>query len=160
MTRSSLWRPASQHEGLALTGLERDANLAGPGHVFAAPFPEDDVLARWSIVLADPDVRVDVVDGPDGLRAVAAYDAASLRQLFVRPESWGRGLGSAGVRRAVDAIGTGATLWVLGDNERARRLYEHLGWVPTGESQDSVWPPHPVELAYHWTGTTMRFLST
>jgi hypothetical protein len=28
----------------------------------------------------------------------------------------------------------GATLWVLRDNLRARRFYEHLGWAPDGRT--------------------------
>ena len=31
-------------------------------------------------------------------------------------------------------------------NHRARGLYEHLGWEPTGREQAAEWPPYPVEL--------------
>lgn len=159
MTQGARWRPAQEVDAVALMELERDANLAALGHVFPGPFPEDDVLARWSIVLADPEVRVDVVDGPGHLRAVTAYDETSLRHLFVHPDAWGEGLGRQGVDRATTAGGMGIRLWVLQDNERARRLYEFLGWVPTGECQECVWPPHPSELEHRWTGTMIRELS-
>ncbi|KQZ69853.1 GNAT family N-acetyltransferase [Nocardioides sp. Root151] len=148
MTQASTWRRAAPDEVLALMELERDANLAALGHVFPGPFPEDDVMARWAIVLDDPTVRVEVVDGPGRLRAVTAYDDSSLRHLFVHPDSWGEGLGREGAVRAMAAGGLGIHLWVLSANRRARRLYEHLGWTPTGQQQESVWPPHPTELEY------------
>jgi GNAT superfamily N-acetyltransferase len=152
--RVSVWRPAGPDEADALRDLERAANLVGLAHVFPPelPFPDEGVRARWAAVLAEPGVRVDVVDGPAGLLAFAAYDDRSLRHLAVHPDAWGRGVGRAGVERAVAAIRAGgadrALLWVLELNHRARALYDALGWVPTGRRQDCPWEPHPVELEY------------
>ncbi|MDN5893624.1 MAG: GNAT family N-acetyltransferase [Nocardioides sp.] len=147
------WRHAGADDALALMELERDANLVALSDIFTEPFPEDDVLARWALVLADQGVRVDVVDDADRLRAVAAYDGVSLRHLFVHPASWGEGLGRQGIERAVEAGGAGIRLWVLEANGRARWLYEHLGWRLTGQRQESVWAPHPVELEYRHCAT-------
>ena len=33
-------------------------------------------------------------------------------------------------------------------HHRARALYEHLGWEPTGREQPAEWPPYPTELEY------------
>ena len=138
------WRPAAPSEAVALRDLEREANLVGLAHVFPAsqfPFPDDDVLARWESVLADPAVTVEVVGPPRGLVALAAYDGNVLRHLATHPSVWGTGLGREAVSRS------GATrLWVLTDNHRARRLYEHLEWTPTGVTRDCPWPPYPVEM--------------
>jgi GNAT superfamily N-acetyltransferase len=138
------WRTASAADAVALRDLEREANLVGLAHVFPAadfPFPDDDVLARWREVLADPAVTVDVVDSGRGLIALAAYDATVLRHLATHPSVWGTGLGRAGIERS------GATrLWVLDSNHRARRLYASLGWQPTGSTRACPWPPHPVEI--------------
>ncbi len=141
------WRRATMIDAVALAELERSTNLVGLAHVFGdLPFPGDAVLARWTLVLADPEVVVEVVDGTDGLWAYVAYDPDALRHLGVHPSVWGRGLGAAGMARAIAA---GATrLWVLELNARARALYERMGWAPTGESQECPWPPHPRELAY------------
>ena len=140
----SEWRRATPADAVALRDLERAANLVGLADVFPAAdfaFPDDDVLARWEAVLADPDVAVDVVDSPSGLIAFAAYDAVVLRHLAVHPAAWGGGLGRTGVERS------GATrLWVLADNHRARGLYAHLGWRATGARRDCPWPPYPVEV--------------
>jgi len=141
------WRGATPADAPALRDLEKVASSAGLGHVFGdLPYPDDDVLARWALVLADAEVTTEVVEDADGLVAFVAYDAASLRHLGVRPDTWGTGLGREAVARAV---GGGSTrLWVLADNHRARRLYDALGWSPTGATQECPWPPHPVELEY------------
>ena len=149
------FRQAAPVDAVALLDLERDANLVGLGHVFDParyPFPDNAVLSRWALVLDDPEVTVDVVDGNSGLQAYVAYDDHLLRHLAVHPSAWGTGLARAAVDRAVTAMAAGgggrATLWVLDQNHRARGLYEHLGWEPTGRHQECPWAPHPVELEY------------
>lgn len=149
MTTSELtWRTAGPDDAVALRDLERAANLVALAHVFGdLPYPADDVLARWVLVLDDPGVTVDVLDAEaGGLLACAAYDDRSLRHLAVHPSAWGQGLGRAGVERAMAHIGPGATLWVLEANHRARGLYARLGWRLTGVTQECPWPPHPIEL--------------
>lgn len=141
------WRLATDDDAVALRDLERASSSAGLAHVFGdLPYPEDDVLARWVLVLADPEVTVEVVEDVDGLVVFTAYDMDSLRHLGVRPDRWGTGLGRAGVARAV-AAGAMA-LWVLAENHRARGLYDSLGWAPTGVTQECPWPPYPTELQY------------
>ena len=145
-TAPAVWRRAAADDAVALRDLERASSRAGLGHVFGdLPYPDDDVLARWAIVLADADVLVEVVEDELGLAAFAAYDD-SLRHLGVRPDRWGSGLGREGVARAVAA--GASTLWVLEANDRARRLYESLGWTPSGATQECPWPPYPTELQY------------
>jgi ribosomal protein S18 acetylase RimI-like enzyme len=141
------WRRATADDAVALRDLERLASLTGLAHVFGdLPYPDDDVLARWALLLDDPEVVVEVVEDDQGLVALAAHDGSSLRHLAVRPDHWGAGLGREGVDRARAA---GARrLWVLADNTRARRLYESLGWTPSGQSQECPWPPYPTELEY------------
>jgi GNAT superfamily N-acetyltransferase len=58
--------------------------------------------------------------------------------LYVLPEQWSRGVGTAlmqaGMQELRDLGMREATLWVLRDNLRARRFYEHLGWAPDGRT--------------------------
>ncbi len=149
-----VWRLATPSDAGPLRDLERSANLAALSHVFPPerfPFPDDDVLARWALVLADREVTTEVVDidGEQGLIAFAAYDAWSLRHLAVHPDHWGHGLAKAGVERALSAIKAGgateARLWCLEDNDRAQELYRRLGWGTTGTTRPAPWPPHPME---------------
>lgn len=150
------FRAATHADVAALRDLEREANLAALGHVFPPeryPFPDDAVLARWSLVLDDPGVSVLVAqdDGP-GLVMYAAYDATTLRHLAVRPSHWGQGLASTAIETALDAMdrrgSTTASLWCLEDNHRARRVYEHLGWRAAPDRREAPWPPHPTEMRY------------
>ncbi len=150
------FRRAGPEDAVALRDLERAASLAALGHVFPAeryPYPAGDVLARWHLVLADPETTVDVVDGDTGLACGVAYDVhASVRQLAVSPERWGEGLGRLALERAVgalrDADAGEVRLWCLAENTRARAVYEHLGWRVTGAEQPAPWPPYPTEVEY------------
>jgi GNAT superfamily N-acetyltransferase len=142
---ATTFRPAAADDAGALTALERDTNLVALAHVFPdVPYPTDEVRERWTRLIADPSVRVEVVGPPDRLDVYLAWDRQRLRHLGVRPELWGRGLARAAVGRA-DGV---RRLWVLRDNARARGFYEHLGWVPTGREQGAEWPPYPVEMEY------------
>lgn len=149
------FRPAGPDDAQVLGDLERDANLASLGHVFAPsehPFPEGAVVARWRAVLAEPGVSVEVVDGVDdsaGLRCYVAHDATTLRHLAVHPDAWGEGLARRAVERAVASIraaGGRPRLWCLVENHRAQGLYAHLGWVASGVERRAEWPPHPAEV--------------
>ena len=139
------WREATAADAVALRDLEREANVAGLAHVFAGlPFPDAGVLARWEATLAEPGVRVLMTEV-----AFVCWDAAGrVRYLAVHPDHWGAGLARDGLGLAVAAIraaGTTPTLWVLAANQRARRLYAHLGWEPTGGERAAEWPPYPTE---------------
>ncbi|QNN54315.1 GNAT family N-acetyltransferase [Nocardioides mesophilus] len=156
-----MFRDATLEDLAALRDLERESNLAALGHVFPAdrfPFPDDAVLARWSLVLDEPGCEVLVLDDPEPSRsrsrliAYAAYDDSWLRHLAVRPDHWGEGLASSAIDTALHAMdlrgSTSASLWCLEENRRARRLYEYLGWRPTEDRQPAPWPPHPTEMRY------------
>ena len=141
------WRRATAADAAALRDLERSASQIGLAHVFGdLPYPDDDVLARWVLLLDDPEVTVEVVEDEQGLVALTAHDGATLRHLAVRPDHWSVGLGREAFLRA-EAAGA-RRLWVLEANGRARRLYESLGWRPSGVTQECPWAPYPTEVEY------------
>ena len=81
------WRRATADDAVALRDLERVASRAGLAHVFGElPYPDDDVLARWALLLGDPEVVVEVVEDEQGLVALTAHDGSTLRHLAVRPD--------------------------------------------------------------------------
>ncbi|WNZ07596.1 GNAT family N-acetyltransferase [Streptomyces sp. 11x1] len=61
---------------------------------------------------------------------------AELYALYVHPGHWGGGVGAALLRTCAErceAVGHDRMLlWVLKDNVRARRFYEHHGFTPDG----------------------------
>jgi GNAT superfamily N-acetyltransferase len=146
------WRPAVAGDATGLRDVERAANLVALAHVFPVadfPYPDADVEARWRTVLTEPGVVVELHEDPDPVAFVAWDGDGRLRHLAVVPDRWGTGLARAGVTRAVVAIraaGLVPRLWVLDANGRAREVYAHLGWTPTGRRQRSEWPPYPEEL--------------
>ncbi len=85
-----------------------------------------------------------VLAGPDQIEPSVGHMA----RLYVAPDRWGRGIGSALYWAAIgflrEAAFAEATLWVLERNERARSWYEHLGWRPSGERK-TVYAPAGVE---------------
>ena len=89
---------------------------------YASFGPETDVLnAPWPHPLT--------ADGEGGR-------VAELYALYVRPAWWSTGTGRAlmgkVLARTAAAGYRSITLWVLRDNQRARRFYERAGFVPDG----------------------------
>jgi RimJ/RimL family protein N-acetyltransferase len=64
---------------------------------------------------------------------------AEIRQIYIAPEVWGKGLGkqlmSLALARLAAAGYAQATLWVLDTNSRARRFYERCGWMQDGAAR-------------------------
>jgi GNAT superfamily N-acetyltransferase len=62
-----------------------------------------------------------------------------LHSIYVAPEAWSRGLGSALFAGAVDDLRARGfaplVLWVIEANSRGRRFYERAGWHPDGARQ-------------------------
>ena len=90
-------------------------------------------------VVADEVVGfVDVVPARDD----ATPDTGEVTSIYVLPSAWvtgaGRGLMAAAVDRMRSDGFRAATLWVLRDNERARRFYERAGWSVDGTEKDDV----------------------
>jgi ribosomal protein S18 acetylase RimI-like enzyme len=107
----------------------------------------DRFAANWTRRLADPgDLEVlvgclaDRVVGFAGLGPSRDDDAPAglgeLQSLNLHPDHWGGGHGAAMTRAAMVRLRErghrSATLWVVEDNDRARRTYGGLGWVPDG----------------------------
>lgn len=104
-------------------GLDGDEPLSGIVG-YASYGPETDVLSGpW------PHSRT--TDGEDG-------SVAELYALYVRPAWWSTGTGRALMDRVLARTSAAGyrsiTLWVLRDNQRARRFYACAGFEPDGAS--------------------------
>ncbi|MDX3534545.1 GNAT family N-acetyltransferase [Streptomyces sp. MB09-01] len=81
--------------------------------------------------------------GPCRGRAPGARPVGEVYALYVSPDLIGRGigrrlLGEAHTRMRDRGFATSA-LWVLRDNQRARRFYERAGYLADGSTQDDVY---------------------
>jgi len=69
-------------------------------------------------------------------------ELGEVRALYVAPDRWRSGAGSALMAKAerllTDAGFTEAFLWVLEDNARGRRFYEAAGWDADGRTKTAV----------------------
>ena len=109
---------------------------------------------RSATLVAVADERVvgfvDVVPSRDD---DAAPDTGEVTSIYVLPTGWGTGAGRALMAAAVESLRSegfrAVTLWVLRDNERARRFYERAGWSLDSAAKDDVVAGAPVtEVRY------------
>ena len=82
-----------------------------------------------------------------------ARSAGELYSIYVDPDHWGSGHGRALIAEAEARLRSAgfaeATLWVLGDNPRARRFYEAAGWTLDGAiKQDTHLGTEVTEVRY------------
>jgi ribosomal protein S18 acetylase RimI-like enzyme len=74
----------------------------------------------------------------------AAPLTGELAAIYLAPQPMGRGIGRGLLVRAVNDLRergcTDATLWVLRENQRARRFYEAAGWRTDGATKDEERP--------------------
>jgi len=116
---------------------DEDAGIVG----YAAFGPETDVLsAPWPHPLS--------TGGEEGR-------VAELYALYVHPAWWSTGTGRAlmdrVLARSAAAGYSSITLWVLRDNQRARRFYERAGFAPDGATNVLTRLGDVLEVRYHRT---------
>lgn len=91
-----------------------------------------------------------VVDGQRTgvLQVEDTAEAILLSQIEILPQFQGRGIGTSVIRSLIDRSdreGKPLTLHVFRTNDSARRLYERLGFVATGEDE------HNIQMTYTLT---------
>ncbi len=86
-----------------------------------------------------PDRRL-VADEGDVIGTVT-FSGGEIQSLYVLPEYWSKGVGSALFREAVKVLKNRGfntvTLWVQQGNDRARNFFEQMGMAPAGQTRDS-----------------------
>ena len=75
-----------------------------------------------------------------------------LHGFYVRPEWWGTGVADELHAAALEAMPDcpELKLWVLEQNQRARRFYEKRGWRANGETRVVPYPPSPLDVGYSY----------
>ena len=108
----------------------------------------EDRLPLWERHLSDDDSATLVAefDGTVVGFALLGPDRddrsrGEIRAIYLDPLAWRRGIGRALMLASEDMLSERfptANLWVLDQNERARRFYEAVGWVHDGTSKPMV----------------------
>ena len=116
------------------------------------PFPNEVIQQRWIRELTDPAITPYVaVDEAADLVGFAARRDDELLHFGTAVRTWGSGLATwlhdALIATFPDDLDQ-LRLRVFDENQRARRFYEKLGWVPTGAQTRTSYPPHPTLLEY------------
>jgi RimJ/RimL family protein N-acetyltransferase len=122
-----------------------------PQHYLDAMDPSGEE-SRWKTHIAEtrwPTSGVLVAETAVGIVGFAGFSpsqetpaVAEIGTLYAMPEVWGTGIGKQLMLATLTTLGqadyTQATLWVLEDNERARRFYEAAGWRADGAAVEDT----------------------
>jgi RimJ/RimL family protein N-acetyltransferase len=135
--------------------IARAAAVVGFEHVFPpdlSEFPAEAIRADWISALTNPDGETYIAFEDDEAVGVVSLSEGVLQTLYVVPELWSRGIGSALHDLALDRLRARnvqeARLWTLTENHRARAFYERRGWRLTGRTRVVPHPPHPIDVEY------------
>ncbi len=107
-------------------------------------------VARFAQRLADGSMLALVAEVDNAIRAYVIYGssrdddltaAGEIHAIYAHPDHWSTGLGRALLAAAIDALAVRPiTLWVLENNERARRFYEIAGFHADGSRKQADMP--------------------
>jgi RimJ/RimL family protein N-acetyltransferase len=153
--RGTRLRPLTEQDLTELVVLQEAGGITALGHIFPQetnPFPREQVTERWRAEIADPDIDALAVEVDGRLQGFVALRGDELLHFGTAVDTWGTGLAEDAHDLAVDRLARrgarAARLWAFRENERAVRLYERLGWRPTGETRPTTFPPNPTLVAY------------
>jgi ribosomal protein S18 acetylase RimI-like enzyme len=135
-----------------LAALAEAPSAFGSTYAREADFTEErwrDRISERSVTFFAHEETADAA--PAGLAGVYVEDgAAELVSMWVRPSARGLGVGEALVEAAAAWAKTrdfrSLSLWVTESNAPAVRLYERLGFTPTGERQPLPSDPALAEI--------------
>ncbi|KAA3384440.1 GNAT family N-acetyltransferase [Akkermansia muciniphila] len=98
--------------------------------------PYLDAEGRQSLVLLEDGAYIGTASYARS-RTDLLRDYGEIISLYLLPESMGKGYGKKLLSAAIDALSSLGNrdlfLWVLEENQRARRFYEKAGFVPSGD---------------------------
>ena len=135
-------RPATVADASALASVHLNTVLVAYAGIVppdAPPPTKESLVGEWKAAFEDPGFKAFLAEDhgePVGTVAVRAdpdfVSFGQLRRLYVLPDRWGRGAGSALHAAALLALEDDgypeAGLWVLEANAQARHFYERRGW--------------------------------
>lgn len=128
--------------------LLRSRRASTPG--IPLPVHSDEEVGAWFADVVLPTRETWVVDAVNGgIAALLVLEPGWIDQLYVDPDHLGRGLGSCLVELAKATSPDGLDLWTFQANARARRFYEHHGFVAVGTTDGDNEEGAP-DVRYRW----------
>lgn len=116
-----------------------------------APVHSEEEVRAWFANVVLPEREVWVADDGLVVAGILVLEDDWIDQLYVDPDHIGRGVGGRLMAVAKAQRPGGLRLWTFDANVRARRFYEHHGFVPTasttGDNEEGAadvlyeWPP-------------------
>jgi GNAT superfamily N-acetyltransferase len=119
----------------------------------------DDEVRDWIAreVVGTLDAWVAEADGK--IAGFMALHDDWIEQLYLRPDWCGRGLGGRFVALAKERSPGGIQLWCFQVNARARRFYEHNGFIAAELTNGARNSEHEPDIRYEW-GAPRRAVAT
>ena len=148
-------RAARPDDVESLLAIQRAACVKAFAHIYPPdlyPFPDDDIRDLWRDALADPEIEAFLAEENGRAVGCVAVRDEFLRNLYVIPERWKGGVGTALHDLALERLRAHgrreAKLWTLEENWDGRRFYENRGWSLNGETRVVPFPPKPIDVGY------------
>ncbi|MFC8227172.1 GNAT family N-acetyltransferase [Streptomyces sp. NPDC057287] len=127
----------------------RDAALPGLTRVHS----DEDTLA-WITHVLLPGTRVWVAEGETGeLLGFASLDGDELDQLYLRPDTLRRGIGTRLLEQVKEASSGELSLYTFQRNSGARAFYERHGFVAVAYDDGGRNEEKEPDVLYRWTAS-------
>jgi GNAT superfamily N-acetyltransferase len=140
-------RPAISEDAPAIA----DVYLAAFASTYDFPLAHTDAEVRvWIRDQVVPRMETWVADDRGRVVAMMVLDEPGIDQLYVEPAWHGRGLGGRLVALAKAQRPGGLALYTFQVNERARRFYEHHGFVIAALGDGSSNEEQQPDVLYRW----------
>ena len=112
----------------------------------------DDEVRGWIRDRLIPEHEVWVATDEGRVVALLALAPGWIEQLYVAPDRLGQGIGGRLVALAKARQPDALQLWTFQVNGRARRFYEHHGFVPVEQTDGSGNEERQPDVRYAWQG--------
>jgi GNAT superfamily N-acetyltransferase len=143
-------RPATGADAAAVADIDLAARRAALPTVRWA---HDEAEVRlWSRDILIPGSEVVIAALGDERLGYLALGQDFVEQLYIHPDHWRQGIGSALLNWAKAARPDGLKLWCFQQNHPARAFYELHGFVAVAFSDGSDNEEREPDVLYAWTG--------
>ena len=140
------FEPFDPADALSLVHMWRASFEFGVGIKDPHPIEEQVAFLFGQLV---PNNRLIVAKEGEAIVGFCASNPQSVAALYVRVENIGQGIGTELLRRAQAESSGRLWLYTFAQNRRARRFYEHHGFVAAAHGFENMWQLE--DIRYEWS---------